>query len=143
MNKVLEFLKSRTVSFYLRAAAAVLAFVPVIYTAMRLTDSACYIGCLVCALLAVAAQIALAFTEAKGWSDFIEIAAVVLTAAELSLFVAGGVLDAVDYIFEIDFWGDATQFGAILAYTVVLTVATALGIASSFMRKAYEKDAAR
>ncbi len=143
MNKIVEFLKSRPISFYLRIAAAILAFVPIFYMATRIGADVKFIWAIVCAALAVAAQVALACTESKRWSDFIEITAVLLIAAEFALFVSGGVLDAVDYIFQINFWGDASQFGSILAYAIIIFVGMALSVASCFMSKAYEKNTAQ
>lgn len=139
MNKIVEFLKSRPVSFYLRLAATVLAFVPIVYMATRIEIEPKYIGAVVCAALAVAAHVALMFTENRQWSDFIEIAVAALTAAEFSLFIAGGVLDVVDYVFQINFWGEASQFGSILTYAIIIFISMGLSVASCFMNKAYEK----
>lgn len=143
MNKFVEFLKSRPVSFYLRLAATVLAFVPIVYMATRIETEPKYIWAVVCAALAVAAHVALMFTENRAWSDFIEIAVAALIAAEFSLFVAGGVLDVVDYVFQINFWGDASQFGSIVAYAIIIFISMGLSVASCFMNKAYEKKAAQ
>lgn len=138
-----EFIKSRTISFYLRAAALVLAIVPLFYMGARSTIETEYVTALVFGVLAVAAHAVTFVFENKSWSDYIELAASIFVAAEFSVFLTGGVLSVVDYIYGINFWGDATQVPAIIGYGVVLFISAALSIACCFMSKAYEKKAGK
>lgn len=138
---IIRFLKSRTISFYLRIVAAVLALVPLFYMGTRITIESEYIGAIVCGVLGIAVHIAAFFFEGKSWSDYMQLAGTILLAAEFSIFLSGGALSVVDYIYGINFWGDSTQMFAIIGYGIVLFIGAALSVAACYMRSAYEKEA--
>lgn len=135
-----NFLRERTLSFYLRLVVIILALVPLFYMGTRLTIETEYVGALICGVLGIAAHIAVLFLEKKSWVDYLELAGTICLTVELGMFLAGGCLSVVDYIYGINFWGDATQVPSIIGYGVVLFVGMVLSVVISYLGKAYEKD---
>ncbi len=135
MNKVMNFFKGRTVSFYLKVAIAVLLVIPSVYMGMRIPVQHKYIWPLICVLLGLAAEVLAIIFEDKKYGDYIELAGVIIISAEFGLFMSSSILDIVDYVYGINFWGDASQFPFVVLYGSILGVGTLISIVLCFLKK--------
>lgn len=132
-----NFIKSRTLGFWLRLAAAVFAIVPCFYMGnaggMMKEVPADYTSGLALLVVGIVLLVASLVFDGKRWNAYIGIAAAVLLSFALALFVFGSVLSIVDHVFNIVMWGDATQFPAIVGFGVVQLLATGLSVSSCFL----------
>ncbi|MBO4990377.1 MAG: hypothetical protein J6D37_08615 [Clostridia bacterium] len=140
MNKVLEFVKSRSWIFWLRIVMMVFAVAPIVYMIGRSGVESKYILSVVFAGLALVAQILACVFEKKRGGDYIELAGVVLLCSEFATFLSAGILSIVDFIYGINFWGDATQFPFILIFGLLLLAATVISVVCCFLGKTNEKN---
>lgn len=132
MNK--SILANNSVSFYLRILSSVLAIVPVFYIVAMIKGITEYPYALCFIVLGVATEIALLFIKNKKISDFLAIAGTAFLALAMSFFLLGGVLSIADYVEGINFFGDASQFPAIMIYTSSLFISSALSVATCWMK---------
>lgn len=121
--------------FWLQVAALILCIVPIAYMFGKTESCPEYLPAIVFVFLAVAAEVALFIFPGKKFSGFIALGCVIFLALSLCYFMCGGVLSVVDYIYGIKLFGDSTQFGAIVGYSVVLGLAVISGIVCCFFVK--------
>lgn len=133
--KMKEFFANRGVDFYLRVFAAVTAFVPVVYLFLRIETEPQYLYGAIFGIAAVVLSVVGFIFSSKKWADYLWLGAGACIAAELSALIAGGVLSIIDYVFEINFWGDATQFSAIIGFGIVVFLGCIASVAACFFRK--------
>lgn len=134
MNKVLEYLRTRPLSFWLRIVAIILVIIPIGYTASLAGSIPEYPAAIAFMVLAAITEILLFVFPKNPFTDYIAIAGVVFLALAFSFFALGGVLSVSDYIAGVNFWGDRTQFPAIMAYGALLLASTCLGTANCFLK---------
>lgn len=140
MNKVLEFVKSRSLIFWLRVVTMIFAVAPIVYMIGRIEFERKYLISVILAGLAFVAQILSCVFEKKRGGDYIELAGVILLCAEFAVFISAGILSIVDFIYGINFWGDATQFPFILTFGLLLLAATVISVVCCFLGKTNEKN---
>lgn len=127
-------------SFLLRAIATVLIIFPVIYIVGHMAAVSEYKKTLVFIMLAVFAEVLTVIFDKKFWSDFIHVAGAVFMSFAFASFLSGGVLSIADYIAGINLFGDATQFSAIVTYSVILFCGMVMAIVDCFIFKEVPKS---
>lgn len=129
-----EFIKTRKLSFWFRAALVILCIVPIIYTALKAAVIPQYPVAIVFMVLGAASGIVTLVMPDKAFTDYVAIAAVVFASLAFGFFLVGGVPSIGDYIADVNFWGDSSQFGSIVAYSVILFCGASLGVASCYIK---------
>lgn len=128
---MIEFLKSKSIGFYLRAAAVILSVIPVFY--MAVIASVEYVAGLVFVLAGIAALIVSLVFDGKMIGKYVGLAGSAALSVGFALFAVGSCLSVIDYIYNIVMWGDAKQFPFIMTFGVFLLVGTGLSIASCWL----------
>lgn len=133
-----DYLKNRTVGFWLRVAAIVFAIVPMFYMAnvggvWQEVPSYYTVG-LVFLIFGVVALIVSLVFDGKKMNSYLMLAGCVCLSAAFSLFAAGSVLSVVDYVYNIVMWGDGSQFPAIISFGIVLLMGTGTSIAACWLK---------
>jgi len=127
-------LKARPVYTVIGMLSFLLLVIPIPYVAGHISTVPEYQPTLVFIALSLAADVAHWFLGEKGRLDFLILVSVTLKALSFAFFALGGVLSVADYVAKIHLFGDSTQFGAIMAYGVMLLCGTVTNIVRCFMK---------
>ena len=135
---ILKYLKSRTIGYWFRVAAIILAIVPLFYMAnaggvLKEVPSD-YTSGLVCLIFCIVALVVSLVFDGKRFAPYLTLAGSILLGAAFSLFAVGSVLSIVDYVYNIVMWGDPTQFSAIIGFGIVLLLSTGTSVAACWMK---------
>ncbi|MDE6260540.1 MAG: hypothetical protein K2M42_06725 [Oscillospiraceae bacterium] len=123
----------RSVKSCLGIVSAVLAVVPIVYLVGHAGKIAEYPAVIVFAVLGALAEIAAIFARGKHLGDYIDLVGGILLSLAFALFLRGGALSIADYFARVNFWGDATQFPAIMGYSGVFFLSMVLGVVNCYL----------
>ena len=115
-------------------ASILLSVIASVYVASRTHVHREYVLCIVFLVLAVLSGIFLLINKRPGLIGPICLGSSLLYSIAFVMFALGSVLDVSDYIAHVNFWGDATQFPAIMINGALLLAGTVSGIANCYIK---------
>ena len=127
-------LKDRPVYTILGIVSFLLLVIPIPYVAIHISTVPEYQLTLVFIVLSLAADVAHWFLGGREKLDFLILVSVALKALSFAFFALGGVLSVADYVAKIHLFGDSSQFGAIMAFGVMLLCGTITNIVRCFIK---------